>query len=322
MHRLSCNAPPRSEASPDQIKRPSIGALRRLHWKTWKILLLVPVLMGMGLLASCGSGESSDKVMYIGGIPDQEAATLNRRFGAVADYLSEELDVKVKYVPSVSYAALVTAFGGSDIHLGWFGGLTGVQARAADPGAMTIAQRPRDTEFHSVFIVQADLDVQDLQDLKGLTFTFGSESSTSGHLMPRHFLVQAGVDPEQDFQGKPSFSGSHDKTWKLVESGSFQAGALNEAVWQKAAESSKVDLSKVRVFYTTSAYYDYNWTIRHDMDETFGNGFTDKAQAALLAMDSEQKEILGMFQTDGFIESNNENYEAIEAVARELDIIR
>ena len=260
--------------------------------------------------------------MYIGGVPDQEAATLNRRFGAVADYLSEELGVKVEYVPSVSYAALVTAFRGSDIHLGWFGGLAGVQARATDPGAMAIAQRPRDTEFHSVFIAQADLDVRDLQNLKGLTFTFGSESSTSGHLMPRRFLIQAGMDPEQDFQGKPSFSGSHDKTWKLVESGSFQAGALSEAVWEKAAESNKVDLSKVRVFYTTPAYYNYNWTIRHDMDETFGNGFTDKVQGALLAMDSEQKEILEMFQTDSFIESSNENYEAIEAVARELDIIR
>ena len=286
-------------------------------------LLLAPSLMVMLLLASCdGANDSSDKVMFIGGIPDQEAATLNRRFGQVADYLGEELGVKVEYVPSVSYAALVTAFKKSDIHLAWFGGLTGVQAREAAPGAMAIAQRPRDTEFHSVFVAQSDLDIDGLEDLEGKTFTFGSESSTSGHLMPRSFLFQAGIDPEEDFQSAPGFSGSHDKTWKLVESGTFQAGALSEAVWEKAVAGNKVDISKVRVIFTTPAYYDYNWTIRGDMDETFGDGFIDRAQAAFLAMGPEQGEVLDLFQTDSFIASSNESYQAIEDVARKLDIIR
>ena len=286
-------------------------------------LILVPSLMIMLLPVSCGGdSDSSDKVMLIGGIPDQEAATLNRRFGLVADYLGGELGVKVEYVPSVSYAALVTAFKKSNIHLAWFGGLTGVQARVATPGAMAIAQRPRDAEFHSVFVAQSDLDIDGLDGLKGKTFTFGSESSTSGHLMPRHFLLQAGIDPEGDFQGVHGFSGSHDKTWKLVESGTFQAGALNEAVWEKAVAENKVDMSKVRVTFTTPPYYDYNWTIRGDMDETFENGFTDRVQAALLAMDSEQREVLDMFQTDSFIASGNENYSAIEGIARKLDIIR
>ena len=263
--------------------------------------------------------------MYIGGIPDQAPATVVRRFNVVADYLSEKLDVKVEYVPSVDYAALVSAFKRNDVHLAWFGGLTGVQARLAAPGAKAIAQRPRDAQFHSTFIVRSDLDVQSLEDLKGLTFTFGSESSTSGHLMPRHLIIEAGVDPKRDFRGKPSFSGSHDRTWKLVESGSFDAGALNEAVWKRAVSAGKVDLAKVRAFYTTPAYYDYNWTIRGDVDQTFGEGFMDKVQAATLAIDPrnpKEKEILDLFFAEQFIRSSNENYQAIEDVARKLDIVR
>ena len=294
--------------------------------RSYRILLpLIPVVTVVLFLAACGGDSSSSRVLYIGGIPDQEAAKLNRRFGTVVDYLSKELDVEVKYVPSVDYAAVVVAFKHSDMHLAWFGGLTGVQARLAAPGSKAIAQRPRDAEFHSTFVVQTDVEVETLEDLKGLTFTFGSESSTSGHLMPRHFLIQAGVDPERELQGKPSFSGSHDKTWKLVESGSFQAGALNEAVWEKAVEDGKVDLSEVRAFYTTPAYYDYNWTIRGDIDRTFGDGFTDRVQAAILAMDPakpKQKEVLALFFTDRFIASSNENYQAIEDVARKLDIVR
>ena len=291
---------------------------------TWTLILCVLILATVTALGGCG-GEGSTDVLHIGGIPDQEAAKLTRRFNTVADYLREELDVQVEYVPSVDYAALVTAFRNGDVHLGWFGGLTGVQARDAAPGARAIAQRPRDTEFHSVFVVRSDLQVASLGELKGLTFTFGSESSTSGHLMPRHFLVQAGIDADSDFEGLPGYSGSHDKTWKLVESGSFQAGALNEAVWQQAVDDGKVDLGKVRVFYTTPPYFDYNWSVRGDLDQAFGDGFTQRLQSALLSLSpsqEEQKEILDLFQAQSFVASDNANYDAIEDVARDLGIIR
>ena len=303
----------------------SVASTRRLGKTCLSAVFLIAAVTLAPFLASCGAGSSSGDVMYIGAIPDQNAAALNRRFGSVAEYLQDQLGVKVKYVPTVHYAALVSAFERGDVHLAWFGGLTGVQARTSAPGAKAIAQRPRDTEFHSVFVVRAELDVDSLEDLSGLSFTFGSESSTSGHLMPRHFLVVAGIDPEEDFRGRLSFSGSHDKTWKLVESGSFQAGALSEAVWEKRVAQGKVDLSKIRVFYTTPPYYDYNWTIRGDMDETFGEGFTRRVQQAILATDArdpKQKEILDLFAADRFIASDNENYHAIEQVARRLDIIR
>ena len=286
---------------------------------------LVPVLFVLAMLPACGGSSDSGKVLYIGGIPDQGAATLSRRFGTMDSYLSRELGMEVKYVPSVSYAALVTAFEKGDVDLVWFGGLTGVQARARAGGSVAIAQRPRDQEFHSVFIVRAHLDVQDLGDLKGLSFTFGSPSSTSGHLMPRHFLMQAGVDPERDFPRGAGFTRSHDKTWKLVQSGTFQAGALNEAVWQQRVSEGQVDRSRVRVFYTTPPYNDYNWTIRGGMDEEFGVGFTDRVQAAILALDParpDHKAVLDLFQAERFIVAHNDDYEAIEDVARGLDIIR
>lgn len=268
--------------------------------------------------------SSDEQVFKIGAIPDQNAADLNRNFGAMAEYLSAETGLKVEFVPSVDYSALVTAFERGEIHMAWFGGLTGVQARSLVPAAVAIAQRPRDEQFHSVFIVQKDLSVNMLEDLKGLSFTFGSESSTSGHLMPRYFLMEAGLDPANDFDGAPNFSGSHDNTYNLVQAGTFQAGALNEAVWEKAVEENKVDLNKVKVFYTTPAYYDYNWTINSpdNVDKVFGEGTIQKIKAALLSMNEEQSEILKLFQTEKFIEAKNENYKAIETVAKELGIIK
>lgn len=274
--------------------------------------------------AASGTGAPAGEAptLKISAIPDQEASRLLRLYQGVADYLGKETGLKVEYVPVVDYAALVTAFERGEIHLAWFGGLTGVQARAVAPGSEAIAQRPRDAEFHSVFIVQAGLPARKLEDLKGYSFSFGSESSTSGHLMPRYFLLKAGINADKDFAGPPNYSGSHDKTYKLVESGAFQAGALNEAVWEAAVKEGRVDTSKVRVLYTTPAYYDYHWTINANVDEVFGAGTKEKIKVAILSMGAEQKEIMDLFQTDGFVPTANENYAAIEKVARELGIIR
>lgn len=278
-----------------------------------------------GAQAAAAATPAVDRPFAISAIPDQDAALLNRRFGAMAEYLAGETGLEVVYVPMVDYAALVTAFARGDIQLAWFGGLTGVQAREAAPGARAVAQRPRDAAFHSRFIVQAGFEVDGLGDLRGLRFTFGSESSTSGHLMPRHFLIEAGLDPDVDFAGPPNYSGSHDKTIALVEAGAFQAGAVNEAVWEQRVAEGRVDPTKVRAFFTTPAYYDYNWTIRGDVDEVYGAGTTDRVVEALLGMDAAdpaQQEILDLFQTDSFVETENANYEAIREVAEELGILR
>ena len=281
------------------------------------------LLLAASFAAACGSDDAKGETLYVGGIPDQDTSLLVRRFGSLAEYLGARLGVDVEYVPSVDYAAVVTGFKNGDIHLAWYGGLTGVQARNAVPGARAIAQRPRDERFLSVFIVGSGVDAESLADLDGLTFTFGSESSTSGHLMPRHFLLQAGVDVDADFRGLPNFSGSHDKTWKLVESGAYQAGALNEAVWSKAVDSGRVDLGKVRALQTTEPYYDYNWSVRPDLDDIFGSAFTQRLRDALLTMaeDADGRALLEAFQTDSFIATANENYAAIEGVARRLGMI-
>ena len=283
--------------------------------------LAVIALAAVAFLSACDVGAEA-QTFYIAGIPDQDATKLARRYDALTAYLSNELGVNVEYVPTVDYAATVIGFKQNDIHMAWFGGLTGVQARIAVPGSEAIAQRPEDANFHSRFIVQVGLNITSLSGLRGLTFTFGSESSTSGHLMPRHFMMEAGLDPDADLHGAPNFSGSHDKTWKLVESGAFQAGVLNEAVWESAVADGRVDTSKVWELLTTPAYFDYNWTIRGDVDDAFGEGFTERVRRALLQMGGSHRSILDLYSTDRFVETANDNYAAIERVAQTLGFVK
>jgi phosphonate transport system substrate-binding protein len=299
------------------------------RWPSVSRWFLIPLLLIFLSVVACATSSQSDDtpVLKVGGIPDQDAARLARRYEDFANYLEQELGVPVEYVPSVNYAAVVTAFTQDELQVAFFGGLTGVQARLQNPGAQAIAQRENDAKFHSKFIARADLPMESLEDLKehapDLTITFGSESSTSGHLMPRHFMTQAGIDPDTDFQSEPNFSGSHDLTWQLVESGSFDVGALNEDVWDRAVTEGQVDTTKVREFYTTPDYFDYNWTVRAELDERYGEGFTMRLQEALLELNpQEHAEILELFSTEKFIVSNNDNYQAIEDVGRELGMIQ
>lgn len=296
------------------------------------ILILITSISAAGCapVGTPTGAESTGRPFTIGAIPDQDPEKLQRLYGKLADYLSTELGVSVVYRPVTDYTASVTAFSIGDLDMVWFGGLTGVQARLQTPGAEAIIQRDIDANFHSVFIanVASGLtpfdDISGLTQLKGHTFTFGSESSTSGRLMPQYFLSQAGVRLE-DFKGEPGFSGSHDATIKLVEAGAYDAGALNEQVWNSRVPAGEVDTEKVIVLWRTPAYYDYHWVIRRDVEERFGNGFIERVRDAFLKLDAgvpEHKEILDLFGAERFIPTESTNYAQIEAVAREIGKIK
>ncbi len=283
-------------------------------------LTLVSLFLLFWAVAGCVNTESSKPVLYFSGIPDQNISTWSERYSILENYLTEELGVEVKGIPSKDYASVVIAFEQDQIQLGWFGGLSGVQARMLVEGSNAVAQRARDAEFQSVFVVGHSVTAESLAGLKGLTFTFGSESSTSGHLMPRHYLVESGVDPDTDFYSAPGYSGSHDKTWLLVQTGAFQAGALSEAVWDKAVAEGRADTSQVREMLRTPEYYDYNWNVRPGLDSIYGEGFESRLVSALLNI--EDPEILNLFSAERFIATSNDNYDSIAQIARGVGIIK
>jgi len=284
------------------------------------------------LISACSpfAGAQEVEPFVISAIPDQDPEKLQRRFGLLADYLEAELDAPVEYKPVTDYAASVTAFRVGDLDMVWYGGLTGVQARLQVEDAQAIVQRDFDDQFHSLFIANVESGITPFEDLSGLarlkghTFTFGSESSTSGRLMPQYYLNQAGVSLD-DFRGEPGFSGAHDVTIDLVESGTYETGALNEQVWEDRVEAGEVDLDKVQVIWRTPSFYDYHWVIRPDVTERYGEDFIQRVTQAFLSLDKdnpEHEEILDLFNAESFTVTENENYLQIEAVAREIGKVK
>ncbi len=267
------------------------------------------------LVISAALGRADvPEVLRVSAIPDENPTELLRIYAPFAQYLARELSMKVEFTPVVDYAATVEGLAAKKLDLVWYGGFTSVQAVRRTQGQATrLALRQEDAEFKSVFIARPGSGIKTLPDLKGKTFAFGSVGSTSGHLMPRSFLLEATVNPERDFK-QLAYSGAHDATALWVESGKVEAGALNFLVWDKLVATKKVDLSKVDVFYTTPPYVDYVWTARGDLDP----GLQERITAAFLKLDynnPEHRQLLDLHRTKKYIKANDADWKGIEEAA-------
>jgi phosphonate transport system substrate-binding protein len=288
-----------------------------MNYKTF-IQALIRCLLTAALLSGAAS-SFAQAVFRVTAIPDESPTELARKAAPLMKYLEAKLGTKVEFTPVTDYAAAVEALASRKVDLAWFGGFTFVQAQARSGGkAIPIVQREEDEKFRSVFIT-SDPAIKKLADLKGKDVSFGSQSSTSGHLMPRSFLLQAGVDPDKDFR-RVAYSGAHDATIAAVAGGKVQAGALNISVWEKFVADKRVDTAKVFVFYTTPPYYDYNWTVHADMPAATREKLT-QAMLALNREDAAGKEILELQRATRFVPTKADNYKGIEAAAQSAGLL-
>jgi len=282
------------------------------------------LLAGIALVAAVASSPAAlaqGGVLRVSAIPDEAPTELQRKFKPLGDYLKQETGLDVQFIPVTDYAAVVEGLATNKLDLAWLGGFTYVQARLRTSGGVVpIVQRAEDAKFTSRFIVPVGSTAKTLADLKGKTFAFGAPSSTSGSLMPRYYLLQAGIDPERDFKSV-AFSGAHDATVAFVAAGRAEAGVLNASVMDKLVETKNANAEKVRVLAVTPPYFDYNWTVRPGLDPVL----TKKLSDAFLKLDPSQpamKEIMDLQRASKFVPTQNSNYDGIESAARSAGLIK
>jgi phosphonate transport system substrate-binding protein len=272
-------------------------------------------------IAACSQPQPGIHTLRFTAIPDTNLSDLEAKFQPVAAYLSKKLGVTVEYVPAADYSASVEMFKNGDVQLAWFGGLSGVQARASVDGAQAIAQGVEDPNFKSYFIAHHSTGINLSKGfpkaLKGLSFTFGSPRSTSGRLMPEHFVATfTGQQPSEFFGNENSFSGSHDKTAKLVEVGTFQAGALNYMTYDRMVEDGDLDPELCKVVWVTPTYPDYSWTAHGSLSPAM----VAKLQQALLEM-KDVELLKAIDRTNGLIKATNEDFASVHDLAAQLGFL-
>lgn len=295
--------------------------MKHFHY-TLKQFGLILLLALVAPVLSVSSVKAADTFVFTA-IPDENQAQLRKRFNKVADYLSNKLGVKTKYIPVKSYGAAITAFRNNQVQLAWFGGLSGVRARTLVKGSQAIAQGAEDKAFVTYFIAHVSTGLTEFMTfpkaIAGRTFTFGSKGSTSGRLMPDFHVRKVFAKAPIEVFSKVGFSGNHTKTIQLVQSGAYQVGAVNYKVWEKALKAGKIDTGKVSIIWRTPPYPDYQWSVRGDVEKKFGTGFIGKIKNVLLNM--KDKELLASFPRSGFISAKNSDYQPILDVGKKINLI-
>ncbi|MDB4288200.1 putative selenate ABC transporter substrate-binding protein [Akkermansiaceae bacterium] len=278
-------------------------------------------------LSSCGNKEDvadADAVLRFSAIPDTDTTAQAEKFKPVADYLAKELGVKVEFVPSAKYSASVEKFSNGDIQLAWFGGVSGVQARKAVDGAEAIACGAIDPNYKSYFIANKATGLVPTDSFPAAianhTFTFGSTGSTSGRVMPTHFITEAsGKSPEDFFTKKPiGFSGAHDKTAQQVADGTFDVGVLSYSAYDKFVAKNPEAAAKMQLIWQTPGYADYNFTAHPALEKQFGEGFTAKLQDAIVAC--EDPEVLEALRRKKMIKVKSSDFDNIAEVMKAVGL--
>ena len=274
-------------------------------------------------LSGCGGGggeqESGDPdPLRVGLIPNQNPESVEANYEPFGDYLSEQLGREVELTVPTSYGAVVEAMVNDELDLAYFGGLTYVQARnrgEVTPLVTEINPRTGDVTYRSIIIVPADSDVQEVSELEGRDFAFGSASSTSGSLYPAITLRDAGgIDYRADL-GNFTYTGGHDATAQAVANGGVDGGGLEDRILYDLIEDGAVDGDSVRVIEESEPIEGYPWVVRDALSDEL------KEQIVQAYLDIDDLALLNLLRADGYERVEPEDYDYVEEQATELDLL-
>jgi phosphonate transport system substrate-binding protein len=278
----------------------------------------------LSILGACSSEAAGPRPLRVSFLPDANPDELREKGDVFSAWLSAEIGIPVEVVPVTNYAAGVSAIVSGDQDLTWLGGVTTVQAMQQSEGKVQpLITRKSDLEFKSYFIVGEGVEASSVQDLKGKSFTFGSINSTSGCVMPQHFMQsEFGIANPEEFFASVAYSGAHDKTAEQVASGVVDAGALNYKTYDSMIADGRIDPKKARILWTTPNYVDYSWAVRGDVDERHEAGITDKIRTAFLSLNPSKPEheaILALQSCKEYVAADPAWWDGIKAVLEARD---
>ena len=286
-----------------------------MHQMNTRIAVIIALILSAVLVVACSDSDRimpmPVKTLKIGVLPDHHPGKAHARYIPLLNYLESKTGIACELVTPSSYQELLDLFGQKKIDVALFGGATYVLAHK-NYNAVPLVSRFSDRQFKSVVIVKTDQPARTLHELKGMTFSFGSELSTSGHFMPRYYFSRRNIVPEEFFS-EVIFSGAHDKTAEWIRDGKVQAGVVNSLILHEMFLDGSISKKNIRVLWESPPYADYVWGVQKDIDEEV----RDKIQTAFLGLsknDPQQKIILQALGASYYLSALHDDFSMLEKV--------
>ena len=249
--------------------------------------------------------------LRVGVLPGENKEELTKRVSPLLEHMEQVLGIQCELVLQDSYSELQAAFERGDVDLAWLGGYTFVNVNRSR-NAYPLVSRDRDLRFTSYYLVRVDDGGKELEAFRGKRLAFGSPLSTSGHLMPRYFMSEKGVVPEEFFGGI-TYTGAHDLTAIAVQEGRADIGVASGPVVDAMYSSGQLDRGKVRVLEETPPYLDYVWTCQESIPAETRNQIRD-VFLGLSKSNPEHAKVLAGMRAEHFLPVHSEDFDLLREI--------
>jgi phosphonate transport system substrate-binding protein len=163
-------------------------------------------------------------------------------------YLERSLGrpIVFRYPETYEEAQASLAIGETDAAM--FGELAARRAElegGIEPLVAAVGAYPDLATYRSAFITRIDSGIHDLSGLRGKRIGLVGDQSTSGYIVPRAMLREAGIDPDHDLEIVKL--GNHRAVAEAVIAGEVEAGASHETYTRPPSLDRGPDYARLRV---------------------------------------------------------------------------
>ncbi|MBT6180210.1 MAG: phosphate/phosphite/phosphonate ABC transporter substrate-binding protein [Deltaproteobacteria bacterium] len=167
--------------------------------------------------------------------------------GPLLQYLEEETGHHFMLNISENYDELLSNFQNGHIDIAHLSANLYTELLKQSPGTShylaTVSELVNNTmtgHYRGVIFTHKKDNVENLTSLKGKTFAFVDQGSSSGFKYPLALLIDNGIEPQRDFS-EIFYVGNHEAVAKAIATGQVFAGAI----WEQGLANAEATLGKV-----------------------------------------------------------------------------
>lgn len=271
-------------------------------------------LISLLLTLATSAGADSPRPIRVGMTP----AFLHDQHALLAEwraYLEARLQRPVEFVQRDSYRETMDQIRKQQLEFAWICDYPYLALKDDVRLLATALYQGRPTYRSYLIVPSSDTRTRSITDLKGAVFAYADPHSNTGYVVPRHALLQAGVDPGQFFR-RTFFTWSHRKAIESVAARLAQGAAVDSYVWDSLLRVQPELANRTRIVWRSEEYGFPPFVARRGVSEREFAAF----QQALFGMGSDPagRALLARLDLDGFIAGSPRLYDGVAQMMRAL----
>ena len=292
--------------------------------------VIAALLAGAAAPASADWRAEIGDSYNIGLLGGENEADRLRRYDCLVDLASEALGMDVELFPASDYAGVMQGLLAGQLHQAGLGasGYAGIHTQ--DPEAvepvLTTVNADGSLGYYAPIYVRADSAFETIEDLEGASLAYADPNSTSGYLVPRFELAQAGIDDEEFF-GRTGFAGGHEQAVVAVLDGQYDAGVTWSSMigdhadgytrgnFRRMVENGLVDMNDIRVIWESQLIPNGPTVLRQDLPQEARTRIVELYTTMIDAHPDCYADVIGG-DGEGFAEVSHADYEGIVEMRR------